>query len=63
MPHAQSRAQQRAAGAALAAKTGGKAKARRLRGAAKEMAQSMSEDELRDLASTPHAGLPEHVED
>ncbi len=63
MPQARSRAQQRAAGAALAAKTEGKAKTRRLRGAAKEMEKSMSEDELRDLAGTPHAGLPERVEE
>ncbi len=63
MPHAQSKAQQRAAGAALAAKTGGKAEARRLRGAAKEMEKSMSEAELRELASTPHADLPDRVED
>ena len=63
MPHAQSKAQQRAAGAALAAKTGGKAEARRLRGAAKEMEKSMSAAELRELASTPHADLPDRVED
>ena len=60
MPHAQSKAQQRAAGAALAAKTGGKAEARRLRGAAKEMEKSMSEKELKEMASTKRKGKPEH---
>lgn len=55
---ARSRKQQKAAGAALAAKRGEAPKSS-LRGASKSMAQSMTEKELRDLAATQRAGLPE----
>jgi Protein of unknwon function (DUF3008) len=55
---ATSKAQQKAAGAALAAKRG-EAKPRDLQGASKEMFESMTEKELDDLASTPRKGLPE----
>jgi hypothetical protein len=59
---AQSNAQQRAAGAALAAKrgetTGGD-----LQGASKDMYDSMSEDELEDYASPKLDGLPDHVDE
>ena len=59
---AQSKAQQKAAGAALSAKRG-ESKASSLKGAAKEMYDSMSEDELEDLASTKRKDLPEHKND
>lgn len=55
---AKSKAQQKAAGAALAAKRG-EADKDELFGASKEMAKSMSEKELEDLASTKRKGLPE----
>lgn len=55
---ARSKTQQKAAGAALAAKRD-ETPAARLRGAAKEMAGSMTETELRELAGTKRAGLPE----
>lgn len=56
---ARSRAQQKAAGAALSAKRGETPKSR-LKGAAKGMAESMTEKELEDLAHTARKGLPEH---
>ncbi|MDF3607440.1 DUF3008 family protein [Paracoccus sp. DMF-8] len=56
-----SRAQQRAAGAALSAKRG-ETKPADLIGASKEMFDQMSEAELEDLASTSLDGLPEHVD-
>lgn len=56
---AKSKAQQKAAGAALAAKRG-ETKVSELQGAAKEMYDSMSEDELEDFASTNRKNLPEH---
>jgi len=56
---AKSKAQQQAAGAALAAKRGDKSKSE-LRGASKEMAGSMSEKELEKLASTKQKGKPKH---
>ena len=59
---ARSKAQQRAAGAALSAKRG-ETKASALKGASKEMAESMTEKELEDLASTSHKGLPDRKED
>lgn len=59
---AQSKAQQRAAGAALSAKRG-ETKVGDLQGAAKDMYDSMSEEELEDYASTDHDDLPEKVED
>ena len=54
---AKSKAQQMAAGAALAAKAGRKKKSE-LRGASKQMYESMSKNQLDDLASTPRRGLP-----
>ncbi|MBA4491675.1 DUF3008 family protein [Paracoccus sp. S1E-3] len=56
---AKSKAQQRAAGAALSAKRG-ETSVDELRGASKEMYDSMTEDELEELASTPLKGMPEH---
>jgi len=55
---AQSEAQQKAAGAALAAKRGD-AKVSDLQGASKEMYDTMTEGELEDMASTSHDDLPE----
>ena len=57
MAKAQSKKQQMAAGAALAAKRGEKPKSS-LRGASKEMVRSMSEKELHDLAGTKRKNLP-----
>jgi len=54
---AKSKKQQMAAGAALSAKRGEMPKSR-LRGASKEMAESMSENELHDLASAKRKKLP-----
>ncbi|KPB02904.1 DUF3008 family protein [Ahrensia marina] len=59
---AKSKSQQKAAGAALSAKRG-ETKVSELQGASKEMYDSMSEDELEDIASTDHDDLPETVED
>lgn len=56
---AKSKAQQKAAGAALAAKRG-EAKKGDLHKASKEMYDSMSEQQLEEFASTKHAGKPEH---
>lgn len=58
---AKSKAQQKAAGAALAAKRG-EIKKSSLQGASKEMAKSMTKKELEELATTEHKGLPEHVD-
>lgn len=55
---AQSKVQQRAAGAALAAKRGEMPKSE-LQGASREMVNTMSEAELEDMASTPRTGKPE----
>ena len=57
---AKSKAQQKAAGAALAAKRGDIKKSE-LRGASKQMVKSMSEKELHDMASTKRKGKPEHA--
>lgn len=57
---AKSKAQQKAAGAALSAKRGETAKSA-LKGASKEMEKTMSEKQLEDFASTKHKGKPEHV--
>jgi hypothetical protein len=54
---ATSKKQQMAAGAALAAKRGEQNK-RSLKGASKKMAQSMTESQLEDLASTKRKRLP-----
>lgn len=59
---AKSKAQQKAAGAALSAKRG-ETKVSDLQGASKEMYDSMSEDELEDFASTDRKNLPDHVDD
>ncbi len=58
---ARSKAQQRAAGAALSAKRG-ETKVGDLKGASKEMYDSMTEAELEDYASTDHDDLPETVD-
>ncbi|CDM62376.1 hypothetical protein J2W42_005169 [Rhizobium tibeticum] len=57
---AKSKAQQKAAGAALAAKRGQTPKSR-LKGASKEMVDSMSEKQLEEFASTKRRGKPERV--
>lgn len=57
---AKSRVQQMAAGAALAAKRG-EAKKSELKGASKEMYDSMSEKQLDELASTRRKGKPKRV--
>lgn len=57
---ATSKAQQRAAGAALSAKRGEAPKSG-LKGAARQMAESMTEKELEELAATSHKGKPDHV--
>lgn len=57
---AKSKAQQMAAGAALSAKRGDRKKSS-LKGASREMVDSMSEKELHDLASTKQKGKPSHV--
>lgn len=57
---AKSKAQQKAAGAALSAKRG-ETKKSALKGASKDMAESMTEKELTDMASTKRKGKPEHV--
>ena len=56
---AKSKAQQEAAGIALAVKEGKKPKSS-LRGASKSMS-SMSEKELKKMASTSRKGKPEHA--
>ena len=57
---AKSKKQQIAAGAALAAKRGDKPKSS-LKGASKQMAESMSETELKKLASTKRKKLPKRA--
>ncbi len=57
---AKSKAQQMAAGAALSAKRG-ETKKSDLKGASKDMYESMSEKELEDMASTERKGKPEHA--
>lgn len=59
---AKSKAQQKAAGAALSAKRG-ETEVSELQGASKSMYESMSEKELEELASTKREGLPENVDD
>lgn len=56
---AKSKAQQQAAGIALSVKEGKSPKGK-LHGASKQMAQSMSEAELRKMASTSRKGKPGH---
>jgi len=55
---AKSKAQQKAAGAALSAKRG-ETKKSELKGASRGMAESMTKKELEELASTKRKGLPE----
>jgi len=55
---AMSKAQQKAAGIALAAKRG-EIPASRLKGAAREMYDTMTEQQLEDFAATARKGLPE----
>ena len=57
---AKSAAQQKAAGAALAAKRG-KTPKTRLKGASRSMEQTMTKGQLDDLAKTPRTGKPNHV--
>jgi hypothetical protein len=57
---ARSKSQQKAAGAALAAKRG-ETERSELKGAARSMHDSMTEEQLRDLAATKRKGKPEHV--
>ena len=59
---AKSKAQQKAAGAALSAKRGESDPAD-LQSASREMYDTMSEDELDDMASTSRDDLPEHADD
>ncbi|HEX9806367.1 MAG TPA: DUF3008 family protein [Alteraurantiacibacter sp.] len=58
---AKSKAQQKAAGAALSAKRGDTKKSE-LQGASKSMYESMSENQLEELAETKRKGKPEHVD-
>ncbi len=55
---AQSKAQQKAAGAALSAKRG-ETKVKDLQGASKDMYDDMSEDQLEDIAETKREDLPD----
>ena len=57
---AKSKAQQKAAGAALAAKRGEQKKSE-LKGASRSMVESMSEEQLRELASTKRKSKPQYV--
>lgn len=54
---ARSKKQQMAAGAALSAKRGEIPKSK-LKGASRDMVETMTEKELRDMASTPRNELP-----
>ena len=57
---AKSAAQQKAAGAALSAKRGDQPKSK-LKGASREMEESMSEKQLEELAHTKRKGKPGHT--
>jgi hypothetical protein len=57
---AKSKAQQKAAGAALSAKRGGTPKSK-LKGASRQMVDSMTEKQLEDFAHTKQKGKPNHV--
>jgi hypothetical protein len=59
---AKSKAQQKAAGAALSAKRGDTPKDK-LKGASKQMIDSMTEKQLDEFASTKRKGKPQHVAD
>ena len=56
---AKSKSQQKAAGAALAAKKG-ETSPSRLKGASHQMFDSMSEKQLKEFAHTQQKGLPDH---
>lgn len=58
---AKSEAQQKAAGAALSAKRGDTPKSK-LKGASKQMVDSMTEKQLKDFAKGSTKGKPEHVD-
>ncbi len=57
---AKSKSQQKAAGAALAAKRG-ETKKGSLKGPSKSMYESMSQSELEKMAGTSRKGKPEHA--
>ena len=57
---AKSKAQQKAAGAALSAKRGDTPKSE-LKGASKQMVESMTEKQLEDFAKGSTKGKPEHA--
>jgi hypothetical protein len=57
---AKSKKQQKAAGAALSAKRGEQPKSR-LKGASKQMVESMNERQLEELASTKRKKLPQRA--
>lgn len=57
---AKSAAQQKAAGAALSAKRGDTPKSK-LKGASRQMEESMTEKQLEEFAHTRRKGKPEHV--
>ena len=59
---AKSAAQQKAAGAALSAKRGDTPKSK-LKGASRQMVDSMTEKQLEEFAHTKRKGKPEHVRD
>lgn len=59
---AKSKAQQKAAGAALSAKRGD-TPVKKLKGASVSMYESMSKKELKELASTSRKDKPERVDD
>jgi hypothetical protein len=58
---AKSKAQQKAAGAALSAKRGDTPKST-LKGASKQMVDSMTEKQLEDFAKGSTKGKPEHAD-
>jgi hypothetical protein len=58
---AKSAAQQKAAGAALSAKRG-KTPESKLKGASRQMEETMSEQQLEEFAHTRRKGKPEHVD-
>lgn len=58
---AKSKAQQKAAGAALGAKRGDTPKSK-LKGASRQMVDSMTEKQLEDFAKGSTKGKPEHVD-
>lgn len=58
---AKSKAQQKAAGAALSAKRGDTSKSK-LKGASKQMVDSMTEKQLEDFAKGSTKGKPEHAD-